>query len=57
MSLLDDARQDLFTEIAEAHGSLHPSQVEFVYDFLTNTGLIDYDIEKEVLLDDGDGED
>lgn len=53
--LLERTRAELFREIADLHGSMIAEQVEFVYDVLTDRGLIDYDIEKEVLL--GDEED
>lgn len=52
----DESLEKLYNEIAEGTG-LAVDQVQYVYTYLANFGLIDYDIEKELLYDyyvDGD---
>lgn len=46
---LEHARLDLFRELAHEYG-LSVEQAEWVYTDLVDRGLIDYDVEKEVLL-------
>jgi DNA-binding transcriptional regulator YhcF (GntR family) len=53
MSELSAARASLVLEIAEELG-FSIEIVDKVYEYLKNTGLIDYDIEKEVLLGEDD---
>jgi len=51
---LDQMRKELFIEIADILQTM-PEDVKAVYEQLQEFGLIDYDIEKDVLL--GDEED
>lgn len=46
----DTSKEILFNEAAK-ETNLSIEQVKEIYSFLSNIGLIDYDIEKEILYD------